>query len=38
VVDGARSTIACLAMLESARTQLPCAIDVAAVLDRGTRA
>ena len=38
VVDGARSTLACLAMLESARTQLPCAIDVAAVLDRGTRA
>ena len=31
--DGARATIACLRMLESARTLNPCAIDLDAVLD-----
>jgi hypothetical protein len=28
VVDGARATLACLKMLESARTGQPCTIDV----------
>ena len=33
VRDGARSTIACLGMLESARNHLPCSIDLDAVLN-----
>jgi hypothetical protein len=32
VRDGARATIGCLRMLESARTQSPCAIDLESVL------
>ena len=32
VRDGARATIVCLRMLESARTQLPCSIDIDAVV------
>jgi hypothetical protein len=33
VRDGARATIACLRMLESARTLNPCPIDLDAVLE-----